>query len=73
MLCGGRRKMTERETQSAHCPNCGRRFRFLADEWPESCDCGYCWELGGVCEVRGCCGTDECPMEEEEEDAEAAE
>ena len=26
------------------CPDCGKKHRFLADEWPEDCSCGYTWD-----------------------------
>ncbi len=27
--------------RQATCPECGTKYGFLADEWPEDCRCGY--------------------------------
>ena len=29
---------------SCRCPVCGRPQRFLDDEWPDICACGYEWD-----------------------------
>jgi hypothetical protein len=35
------------ESSTVRCPSCGRRQRYMADEWPDDCVCGYkfCIEL----------------------------
>ena len=38
--------MSDRESSTATCPDCGRKQRFLADEWPDDCVCGHDWGRG---------------------------
>jgi len=45
-------------TLSWTCPECGRRQRFAADEWPDDCVCGCVYHVGGQ---------DDYPLMEEEE------
>jgi len=30
-----------RDSSTFTCPKCGRKQKFLADEWPDPCICGY--------------------------------
>jgi len=33
--------MSTPESSTVRCPICGRRQRYMADEWPDNCVCGY--------------------------------
>jgi len=37
---GGGEQMTT-ESRTVRCPECGRRQRYMADEWPDDCVCGH--------------------------------
>ena len=44
------KKAYENESSTFTCPDCGAKQRFLADEWPDKCSCGYDPNKPDVCE-----------------------